>query len=46
MLSLFGDQIFSGSALILLDRKVAKMALLTLKVADPWLRLCVYMYDM
>ncbi len=34
MLSLFGDQIFSGSALILLDRKVAKMALLTLKVAD------------
>ncbi len=37
-LSLFGDQIFCGSTWILSGGKGAKMALLTLKVADPWPR--------
>ncbi len=39
MLSLFGNQIFCGSMWIVFSRKGAKRALLTLKVADPWLRL-------
>ncbi len=38
MLSLFGHQIFCGSTWILFGKKRTKMALLTLKVADPCTR--------